>query len=538
MKNNIIIIFLLIGSFLFGQKSPFSYKIDKKQIKLGEEIILTLETKEDTLASVVFPDVQNFGALEVIESYKIDTTLNGFQRHLIKKYGISFYDSAQVVLPKIPVYINNKPFFTDSILIDVLPVEVDTLKQQMHDIKDVLQADDYQSKFWYWFFGVFFGLLALAFLIFYLIKWRKYKQVEEETFKTPFEKARFLLKKLDYKDLREQEDVKHFYSDLTDILRDYIEETLDVPAKESTTSELIHLLRKVSRDKKLPFGQLTLKDLEKVLKEADLVKFAKSKPLEFELEDHKFKIENTIVDIQKSLPEVEDISEEELNEQLKLELEKKRKRKRTIWTIVISCLVIVLTTIILLITVGQTWLRDNYIGHTTKSLLKVDWITSTYGYPGITIETPKVLERVDLDKQLQLPGLQEMSVFQYGSLLENFYIVVSSSLFNQEVELNIDGAVEGQLKMMEQQYGFQNMLLKTDDYQLQGGMEGKRTHGSVDYVEPITKIKTKLYFESLVFKQNQAIQNLMFIRAENDENAALIVQRMIKSIELQNLSGQ
>jgi hypothetical protein len=537
MKKNITVLFVLISVFVMAQQTPFSYKIDKKQIKLGEEIILTLETKADTLAKVVFPEAQNFGALEVIESYKIDTTINGFQRHLIKKYGISYYDSAQVVLPKIPVYINNKPFFTDSLLIDVLPVAVDTLKQQMHDIKDVLQPDAYKSFFWYWFVGILLGLILLGFLIYYFIKKRNSKQVEEETFKSPFEKARFLLKKLDYKDLRDQEEVKLFYSDLTHILRDYIEETLTVPAKESTTSELIQLLKKVSKDRKLPFGQLTLKDLETVLKEADLVKFAKSKPLEFELEEHKSKIEKTILNIQKSLPEVEEVSEEELNEQLKLEIEQKRKRKRTIWTIVISCLAIVITTIILLFTVGQTWLRDNYIGHTTKSLLNVEWVTSTYGYPGITVETPKVLSRLELDKQLQLPGMHEMSVFQYGSLFENFYIVVGSTTYNQEVELNLEGAVEGQLKMMEQ-FGLQNMLLKTDDYQMQGGMEGKRTHGSVDYIDAISKIKTKLYFQSLVFKQNQAIQNATFIHAVNDENAKLIVDRIIKSIELQNISQQ
>lgn len=535
MKNYIYIVLFFFCAIAWAQK-PLSYKLDRTKIKLGEEIILTLETKTDTLSSVVFPDVQNFGAMEVIESYKTDTLLDGFQRHLIKKYGISYYDSASIVLPKIPVYINSKPFFTDSIFIEIMPVEVDTLKQQMHDIKDVLAADDIKSNWWKWVLG--FLLLALiAVGVFYYIKKRKQNKPEEEVFKTPFEKARFLLKKLNHKDLVEQNEVKVFYSELTDILRDYIEDTLDVPAKESTTNDLINLLRQTAKKRKLPFGKITLAELEKVLKEADLVKFAKSKPLEFELEAHKQKIESSILDIQKSLPEVSEVSEDEINEQMRLELEQKRKRKRTIWTIVISSLVIVLTAIILLFTVGQNWLRDNYIGHTTKSLLNVEWTTSTYGYPGVTIETPKVLMRLNTDKQLQLPGIQEMATFAYGSLFENFYITINTTTYNQEVELSIEGAVEMQLKIMEQQ-GMQNMLLKTDDYQLQGGMEGKRVHGSVDYVEPISKIKTKMYFQSLVFKQNQAIQQIMFLRNDKDENAELLIDRMIKSIELQNISQQ
>lgn len=535
MTRLILYIFCLL-SFLGLAQKPFSFKIDKNKIKLGEEIILTLETKTDTLTNVVFPDAQTFGAMEVIESYKTDTLLKGFQRYLTKKYGISYYDSARVVLPRIPVYINSKPFFTDSIAIDVMPVAVDTLKQQMHDIKDVLAADEVKSTWWKWLLGILLVILIIA-IGFYLYKKYKKEKPAVEVFKTPFEKARFLLKKLSFKDLIDQEEVKGFYSELTDILRDYIEDTLAVPAKESTTSELIGLLRKVSKDRKLPFGKTTLAELEKVLKEADLVKFAKSKPLEFELEAHKQKIEGSILDIQKSLPEVEEISEEEENEQLRLELEKKRKRKRTIWTIFFSALALVIIAATLLLTVGMTWLRDNYIGHSTKSLLDVEWVTSTYGYPGITIETPKVLERFPIDKQLQLEGLHEMSMFSYGSLLENFYIIVSSTTYKQGVELNLEGAVEGQLKVMEQQ-GMQNLLLKTDDYQLQGGIEGKRVHGSVDYVDPISKIKTKMYFQSLVFKQNQAIQQLMFIHNIDDENAKILVDRMIKSIELQNISQQ
>ena len=51
MKKNIIILLICIGVFAVAQESPFSYKIDKKQIKLGEEINLTLETKADTTAN-------------------------------------------------------------------------------------------------------------------------------------------------------------------------------------------------------------------------------------------------------------------------------------------------------------------------------------------------------------------------------------------------------------------------------------------------------------------------------------------------------
>jgi hypothetical protein len=53
---------------------------------------------------------------------------------------------------------------------------------------------------------------------------------------------------------------------LTDIARNYIEEAIEIPAMESTTSELIEALRIASMKKKMALSQETIENLEKVLK--------------------------------------------------------------------------------------------------------------------------------------------------------------------------------------------------------------------------------------------------------------------------------
>jgi hypothetical protein len=68
--------------------------------------------------------------------------------------------------------------------------------------------------------------------------------------------------------------VKEYYSELTDIARNYIEEAIEIPAMESTTSELIVALRAASLKKKMSVSQETIRKLRRVLKQADLVKFA------------------------------------------------------------------------------------------------------------------------------------------------------------------------------------------------------------------------------------------------------------------------
>ena len=71
MKFKLYIFFLLVSTSLFAQKVTTS--IDTTKNKIGAEFQLTLKTEVDTLSKVKFPNAKNFGALEVIQSYKIDT---------------------------------------------------------------------------------------------------------------------------------------------------------------------------------------------------------------------------------------------------------------------------------------------------------------------------------------------------------------------------------------------------------------------------------------------------------------------------------
>src|SRR5699024_4649235 len=107
--------------------------------KIGEEIILRLEVETDSTDLVVFPE-KNFGLLEMIESYKIDTTFEAAKYRLIKKYGLTQFDSGAYTIPSQTISINNRNFYTDSINIEVRDVVVDTLKQKMYQIKPAVSV--------------------------------------------------------------------------------------------------------------------------------------------------------------------------------------------------------------------------------------------------------------------------------------------------------------------------------------------------------------------------------------------------------------
>lgn len=536
MKNKVVLFFFMFTAVLFAQPKRVSSSVDSTKVKIGAQINLTLKTTVDTLSKVKFPDAKLFGRLEVLESYPVDTIKENFKFQLIKKYGLTQFDSGKFVIPSLQVIINSKPFFTDSIPVEILNVAVDTLKQPLYDIKEITQV---KSVGWPWWVYLLIAIVlgGLGYLIYYLIKKNKKPKEEEIVFASPIEKATAHLKTLENKSLVERGEVKAYYSELTDIARTYIEEAVNIPAMESTTDELIAAFKIAILKKKLSLTDETIQHLERVLKQADLVKFAKSKPLDYEIQDDKIKIEKTIFKIHQSIPEeVEDdeVDYENLNA-LNLEKLARKKRKRKITTIALSAVfVLFLSLAILVVTKGFDFVKDKIIGHPTKELLEGEWVLSEYGNPAIKIETPKVLTRMDVSTYLNKETaslMKDIQMFGYGSLLSDYYVMILTSKYKQEIEVDLNVAMEGSLKMMEAR-GAQNILLKQEEFSSKEGFKGLRGFGTMTIIDPITKKSRKAYYELIYFAQEGGLQQIMVLHEEGDEPANEITERIMNSVEI------
>ena len=542
MKKYVYILFILISTTFFAQEKKVVTSIDTTKNKIGAEFKLSVKATVDTTSKVIFPRIKNIGALEVIRSYRIDTVKNGDKYELIKKYGLTQFDSGKYTIPSIKVLINNSPFFTDSIRVEVANVDVDTLKQKMYDIKPIVEVSS--SNSWIWkLVLVLLVIAAIAAFIYWWIKIRKKKIVEQEVYKTPIEKATVLLNNLEKKELWQKGEIKAYYSELTDIARNYIEEAIQIPAMESTTSELIEGLRKASLKKKMTLSKETIENLEQVLRQADLVKFAKSKPLDFEITEDRKKIEKSIITLDKSIPVIEE-SEDELllnelqrQEQLKKQLQKKRK-DRIITSVGIVVGAIVGLFVFFVVTKGFDFVKDNILGNQSKELLEGEWIYSEYGNPSVRIETPKVLKRTDLTKFFPREGLaliKDMQSFVYGTFLDNFFVMVSTFNFKQETEIDLSKSLEGSIKMLEMQGG-QNMIVKQDEFETKEGVKGIKGYGTFSKIDGISKSSTKIYYEILSFSQEGGLQQIITMHEEGDQYANQISERILNSVELQRAS--
>ena len=535
-----ILLYFLFTATVFAQQKQVLTSIDTTKNKIGAEFKLTFKTSVDTASKVVFPNLRNFGALEVIQSYPIDTIKKNDRYELIKKYGLTQFDSGRYTIPSVKILINNKAFLSDSIKVEVANVKVDTLRQKMYDIKDIVPANE-SSDWWKYLLGLVL-IVGLGAIVYWFLKKRQKEKIEEEIYKTPIEKATTLLNNLEKKELWQHGEVKEYYSELTNIVRNYIEEAIEIPAMESTTSELIEGLKVASQKKKMKLSKETIDNLFVVLKQADLVKFAKSKPMDFEITEDRKKIEKAIVTLDKAIPvivETEDemlLNEMQRQEQLKRELEKRRK-KRIVTAVVSVLLLLFSVTTFFVVTKGFDYVVDNVFGNSSKELLEGEWVKSEYGNPSIRIETPRVLVRTDLKKILPKNGLaliKDMQSFAYGSFSDNFYIMVSTLQYKQETKVDLAKSLDGALQSLEAQ-GAQNMIVKQEDFETnEGGVKGIKGYGTFSKIDGDSQSSTKFYYETLIFSQDGGLQQIIIVHQEGDKYANEISDKILNSVELQN----
>ena len=541
------LVFCLLSVSANAQKITAS--IDSLSIKIGQELTYKIEVEVDTTSLVVFPEGQTFQPLEMIESYQVEATKMNDRFRLIKKYGLTQFDSGKYTIPRQKIVIGDYEFLTDSLKVEVNNIVVDTTKQGLYDIKPIIEVDKSPSKWWLYFFGILLILALIAFLLYWFI-WREKPLTEEEkvALLPPYERAKLALQALDNAHYLENNEIKAYYSDLTQIIRKYLDEKVYDRALESTTDQLINRLNILKDGNKIDINKDDIKNIETILKRADLVKFAKSKP-DIELA----KLDRNTIDVEidqvkQALPEP---TEEELMVDLKYqeELLKKKKKQKIIITVGLSLVLLIATYIGFSLHYGFAYVKDTIIGHQTKELLEVkEWVRSEYGAPGITITTPKVLKRQSFEIPDELKDKIKVVAFSYGGINSTLDILVVNTKFNpdqlqnpqaenqeaKENKIDLVATAENQLKELEKR-GAQNIITKNEQFITPNGQEGLKTYGTADFNIPQTGKVEKGNYIILGFTTENVLQQVILIWKQDDVYADQIIDRMLNSIELLKL---
>ncbi|TGV01737.1 BatD family protein [Flavivirga rizhaonensis] len=529
-KQTLSCIFFLYSFVSFGQVTS---AIDSTSIKIGEQITYHIQVEADTTSLVVFPEGQTFQPLEMIESYEIDTLKKSDKYNLIKKYGLTQFDSGAYTIPRQKIIIGDKTFFTDSLKVEVNNIVVDTTKQGLYDIKPIIEVKKPSSNWWKYLLITLLIIGVVAFLLFWFI-WRKKPLTEEEEIALlpPYDRAKLALKKLDESHYLEHSEIKEYYSELTGIIRKYLDEKVYDHSLESTTDELISRLRLLKEGNQIDLSQETIKNIESILKRADLVKFAKSAPDIALAELDRDTIDSEIDHVKEVLPEPTE-EEKLLDEKYREELERKKTRKKIIITVAISVFLIIATIVGFSIKYGFKYVKDTIIGHDSIELLEGDWVTSEYGFPPITISTPKVLKRMDSGVPEEMAQQVEVTMFGYGSLIDKFNVVVATSKYKNlgENKIDLKQSIEGSFKILEGT-GAQNIITKNEEFVTPNGAEGLKVHGTLDMPVLNSDKFDKGKYATLAFVSENIVQQVLLLWKQNDVYADQMVERILNSVEL------
>jgi len=287
MKFTLTIATLLLYGALFGQQAvPFA-SMDITTIRIGEQakvelsISYRVDKGEMNIEFPVFKDTIT-GNIDIVRSGAIDTALinkenDPYAFRRTQELIITSFEQGIWAIPPFQFNVNGETVETDPFLLEVQTVDVDTT-QAFKDIKEIYEVPftfmDWLKNNWEWVAGGV-GVAALLALVLYLIFRKRPMEIEDK--KEPeipyYIRFRTALDELKERRLWQQDKVKLYYIELTDIVRGYLEERYQVNALEFTTNQLIAALSftEIPADKR--------ERLKNLLELADMVKFAKAHPI-------------------------------------------------------------------------------------------------------------------------------------------------------------------------------------------------------------------------------------------------------------------
>ncbi len=286
ISSLIILLVLFFVTNTWAQKTPkVSASIDKSEqdtVLIGDWIKLSLEAEFDAQYRIDWPPInEQVGDFEVVEMGSIDTLAKGDVTRLQQQVIITAFDSGFFEIPPFEfIYANRAKqqvagkITTQAMTLPVFSLSINP-EEDIKAIKDPLEVPlTFREKMMYALMalGALLFLLALYFIIRRLMYPKEEVEKEPEIILPPHEIAFKKLKELEGERMWQRGQIKKYYSELTDIVREYIENRYKIPALEMTSDEIITRLRKENVSKRV------CNKLRDMLSMADLVKFAKSKP--------------------------------------------------------------------------------------------------------------------------------------------------------------------------------------------------------------------------------------------------------------------
>ncbi len=292
MKKLILSIYLYISIIsAFSQEVNVTSFFDTSKIFIGDQIKFTITIDQPSDLRLTLPLFKDTLCknIEILSGPVIDTSSQGGRINIIGKYLVTSFDSGFYQIPPVFAEMKNqngmKRFYSDYSQLEVMRVKIappDTTAK-IYDIIKPYRAPLTIGEVLPWVLLVALLGTLVWFAIRFIRKLKKSKtEVEAVIDPDPAHIIAFReLEKLREEQLWQKGEIKYYYTKLTEILRQYLENRFRVFSLELTTVETLAALVKSGFKKDGSYNQL-----KTVLTGADLVKFAKYNPEPSDNESH------------------------------------------------------------------------------------------------------------------------------------------------------------------------------------------------------------------------------------------------------------
>ena len=330
MKNKLLHIFLVLllsAGYLNAQPIVVKAKLDSTQMWIGNQTGLHFEVIQSPKQRVSLPLFSDtiVGSLEIVQQQKLDTVkLSADKIQVNAHYVVTSFHDSLIYVPPFPFVTGKDTVLSNSVSLKVIqPFKIDTTSHAIADIKPVFKPKFNWADLFKKVFLIAFAL-ALAVLLFLLIRKLMGKKTIFVAEKPKPEVPAYIeaLEKLDR--IKNEKSwqigrIKEYHTEITDVIRNYIERAFNVNSMELTSGEILDKMTFLKADKPAAYD-----GLRHILQLADLVKFAKWTPSvsdnELSLLDAYLFVNQTKVEEVKPIEEV--LEDTEQTDNIKKENEK------------------------------------------------------------------------------------------------------------------------------------------------------------------------------------------------------------------------
>ena len=289
MKTIVFISFILISFLAKANENTLirvKAEVDKSVITIGDRITYSLTIDHHKSIRIEQPGPgANLGQFE-IKNYQIHDPIekNEIVTQLFE-YEISVFDTGKYIIPPFPVAFFESDTSRKFQIIQSEPIEINVqsvLSAEDRQLRDIKPPQDIPFNLGKWLkYGLItLIILLLTFFIIYYLRQRKKgiplfrKEKIRPAHEIAFEELETIKSK--WQDMLHRGQAKTLFTEISEILRRYLENRFFIKALEETTFEISWSLQEMEID------EIQQKNALAVLELSDLVKFAKHFPEEKE----------------------------------------------------------------------------------------------------------------------------------------------------------------------------------------------------------------------------------------------------------------